>query len=50
MADAESVLQLRREAMVRQFAAMEAAIARMQSQGNWLTQQIGALPSWSSQK
>lgn len=47
VSDAESRLELRREAMLRQFASMEAALARMQSQGNWLTQQVGSLPSWS---
>ncbi|MHB1225490.1 MAG: flagellar filament capping protein FliD [Gemmatimonadaceae bacterium] len=41
--DATRMLEMRREAMTRQFAAMEAAIARIQSQGNWLTQQISAL-------
>lgn len=43
--DATRMLELRREAMTRQFAAMEAAIARIQSQGNWLSQQISALNS-----
>ncbi|HEY0971251.1 MAG TPA: flagellar filament capping protein FliD, partial [Gemmatimonadales bacterium] len=41
VADAESRIELKRESMLRQFAAMEAALARMQSQGNWLTQQVG---------
>lgn len=41
--DAEDRLVMRREAMERQFAAMEAAMARIQSQGNWLTQQVSAL-------
>ncbi len=50
VADAESRLELRREAMLTQFAAMEAALARMQSQGNWLSQQVGALPKWSSDR
>jgi flagellar hook-associated protein 2 len=47
--DAEARLALRREAMERQFAAMEAAMSRMQSQGNWLTQQISSLPTWSQE-
>lgn len=41
--DASRMLELRREAMTKQFASMEAAIARIQSQGNWLSQQINAL-------
>lgn len=48
VSDAEARIELRRESMLKQFAQMEAAISRMQSQGNWLTQQIGALPTWSS--
>lgn len=48
--DAQARIELRREAMLKQFAAMEAALSRMQSQGNWLTQQINSLPTWSSQK
>lgn len=45
---AEARIELRREAMLKQFSAMEAALSRMQAQGNWLTQQISALPTWSS--
>ena len=41
--DAAARLQLRREAMTRQFATMEAALSRIQAQGNWLTQQMNAI-------
>lgn len=36
-------LALRREALTKQFTAMEAALSRIQSQGNWLTQQMNAI-------
>lgn len=41
--DAAARLELRRDAMLRQFAAMEAALSRIQSQGSWLTQQMNAI-------
>ena len=36
-------LTQRRAALTAQFTAMEAAMSRIQAQGNWLTQQIAAL-------
>lgn len=41
--DATRMLEIRREAMTKQFAAMEAALSRIQAQGNWLTQQMNAI-------
>ena len=41
--DVAARLEQRRESLVKQFTAMEAALSRIQSQGNWLTQQITAL-------
>ncbi|HYD54049.1 MAG TPA: flagellar filament capping protein FliD [Gemmatimonadaceae bacterium] len=41
--DVQARLDRRREAMVRQFTVMEAALSRIQSQGNWLTSQVKAL-------
>ncbi len=41
--DAEMRLEQRREALTAQFTAMEAAMSRIQAQGNWLTQQLAAL-------
>jgi len=43
VSDAESRLEQRRIALTAQFTAMEAALSRIQAQGNWLTQQISAL-------
>ncbi|HEX7241033.1 MAG TPA: flagellar filament capping protein FliD, partial [Longimicrobiaceae bacterium] len=36
-------LEVRREAMVRQFTAMEQALSRVQSQGSWLAAQISSM-------
>jgi len=41
--DIQKRLDMRRNAMILQFTAMEAALGRIQSQGNWLTTQISAL-------
>jgi flagellar hook-associated protein 2 len=45
--DVQHALDLRREAMTRSFAVMEAALSRVQSQTAWLTSQIASLPTWS---
>lgn len=42
-------LQLRQERLVSQFVALEKALSTMQSQGNWLTSQIGQLNNMFSQ-
>ena len=41
--DVQLRLELRREALVRQFTAMEEALSRIQAQGSWLASQIKAL-------
>ena len=41
--DVQARLDRRRESLVAQFTAMEAALSRIQAQGNWLTQQLSAL-------
>lgn len=41
--DAEARLEVRREALIRQFTRMEAAMSRLQSQSNWLASQITAM-------
>lgn len=46
--DIAARLERRRESLVKQFTAMEAALSRIQAQGNWLSQQISSLPTWSS--
>ncbi|HEU4628458.1 MAG TPA: flagellar filament capping protein FliD [Gemmatimonadaceae bacterium] len=46
--DVAARLERRRESLVQQFTAMEAALSRIQAQGNWLTQQLAAMPDWSS--
>ncbi len=40
-------LSLRREALSKQFAAMEVALQQMNSQSNWLSSQLGSLSSGS---
>lgn len=42
-------LELRQERLVSQFVALERALSTMQSQGNWLTSQIGQLNNMFSQ-
>ena len=42
-------LGLRQERLVSQFVALEKALSSMQSQGNWLTAQVGQLNSMYSQ-
>ena len=44
----EDRLELRRSSLERQYAALETALSQIQSQGQWLTSQIAALPSYSS--
>lgn len=41
--DAERRIELRREALIRQFALMEAAMSQVQSQSNWLNSQIQSM-------
>jgi flagellar hook-associated protein 2 len=43
-------LELRRNALSRQFTAMETALSTLQNQSSWLSSQISSLPSWSSSK
>jgi flagellar hook-associated protein 2 len=43
--DVQERLERHRERLVRQFAAMEAALSRIQAQGNWLASQVQALQS-----
>ena len=40
-------LELRQQALTRQFTAMESALGSLQSQSSWLASQLGSLPSWS---
>lgn len=44
-ADVQSRLDARRKALTIQFTTMEAALSKIQSQGQWLTQQLNALQS-----
>lgn len=46
--DVQARLDRRREALVVQFTAMEAAMSRIQSQGAWLSQQLAAIQSMNS--
>jgi flagellar hook-associated protein 2 len=46
--DWDARLALRKTALTRQFTAMETALGRLQNQSNWLSSQIGSLPSWSA--
>jgi flagellar hook-associated protein 2 len=41
--DVTARLELRRESLIRQFARMEEALGRIQSQGDWLSSQIKAM-------
>lgn len=41
-------LETRRAALERQYAALEVALGKMQSQGNWLAGQLASLPKMSS--
>ena len=41
--DAEKRLEVRRQGLLRQYTQMETMITQVQSQGNWLTQQIASL-------
>jgi flagellar hook-associated protein 2 len=45
--DWDNRLTLRRETLTRQFAALETALSRMNSQSNWLNGQINALSNSS---
>lgn len=45
--DWDARLALRREALNRQFTAMETALQQMNSQSNWLSSQLGSLSSGS---
>lgn len=50
IADWDVRLELRRNALTRQFTAMETALGSLQNQSTWLNGQLAALPSWSSSK
>ncbi|HET7327463.1 MAG TPA: flagellar filament capping protein FliD [Nocardioidaceae bacterium] len=41
-------LDLRRQALTRQYAALEVALGQLQNQSQWLAGQIGSLPTYSS--
>lgn len=41
--DVESRLEVRRQSLIRQYTQMEMAISKIQSQGNWLTQQFQSM-------
>ncbi|MGY1841850.1 MULTISPECIES: flagellar filament capping protein FliD [unclassified Modestobacter] len=43
-------LALRKDALTRQFTAMETALSTLQNQGQWLSSQLAGLPSWSQSK
>ena len=47
IADWDTRLASRREALQRQYTALEAALGKLQSQGSWLAGQIGSLPKMS---
>lgn len=47
IADWDLRLTARREALTRQFTAMETALSSLQSQSSWLAGQLGSLPSSS---
>jgi flagellar hook-associated protein 2 len=40
-------LDARRRTLERQYTALESALGRLQSQGNWLAGQLAGLPKWS---
>lgn len=46
----EERLEAKRALLEKQFAAMESAISSLNSQGSWLSAQLGSLPTWSSSK
>ena len=46
--DIQRQLDIRRESLVAQFTAMEAALSKIQSQQAWLSSQLAALPGFSS--
>lgn len=48
IADWDVRLETRRNALQRQYTAMESALGQLQSQGNWLAGQLAGLPSWNS--
>lgn len=41
--DVEARLEVRRQSMIRQYTQMESMISQIQSQGNWLAQQISSM-------
>lgn len=43
ISDAETRLEVRRQSLIRQYTQMEQMISQIQSQGNWLSQQISSL-------
>lgn len=48
IADWDVRLNLRRESLTRQYAALEVALGQLQNQSQWLAGQISGLPSYSS--
>jgi flagellar hook-associated protein 2 len=44
----DSRLELRRSALEKQYAALEVALGKLQSQGNWLAGQLNSLPQMDS--
>jgi flagellar hook-associated protein 2 len=44
----DSRLELRRSSLEKQYAALEVALGKLQSQGNWLAGQLNSLPQMSS--
>lgn len=48
IADWEVRLETRRTTLQRQYTALESALGKLQSQGNWLAGQISSLPQMSS--
>lgn len=47
IAEWDDRLELRRTTLQRQYTALETALGKLQSQGNWLSSQIASLPSYS---
>ncbi len=48
IADWDDRLELRRTSLQRTYTALETALSKLQSQGNWLAGQIASLPTYSS--
>ena len=48
IADWDDRLEIRRTSLQRTYTALETALSKLQSQGNWLAGQIASLPTYSS--